>query len=245
MKVNNISIFAGLVATSTLALSAIPAQAFSLQHNNTGIIKFDKDTKVDFTFLESRGMFRSDFGIYEAAGNMNLVHTLFSEKAPGYNPGSNDAKNDWLGTCGIAVNPCTAWFTFKEGVEYKFGLTAPKGKTEYTAAAGTFDEGTAAAPDTILTGPMPGFISDAHIYNRSQVGPTAIKKGADPKFDKLDTSKYDFFVAINDSNKVDGDIQDFIVGANVKDVPEPAALGGLGLVAGAMTMLRRRKQNQN
>lgn len=251
MKFNKISIFAGLVATSTLALSAIPANAYTLNPNGT--ITFNKATKLDFTFLESRGKFRSDFGIYDAT-NMNLVATIFSEKPvtankpnDGYDPGSNDGKNDWLGTCGVTVNPCTAWYMFAPGT-YKFGLTAPAGATEFTAGAGSFDEGVAIAPGA-NTGPMPGFISDADEYWRSTVGPSKISslpggKGvaANWAFQKLDTSKYEFFVAINDSNKIDGDVQDMIVG--VKKTPEPATLGGLALVGGAMAMIRRRKENK-
>ncbi len=245
------SIFTGLIAGTTLAVAAVPAQAFNLQPNSDGTIMFDKATKVDFTFLESHGMFRSDFLVYNTQTNQSNI--LFSENRPGYDRPGSDANGDWLGTCGVTVTPapCTTWYMFDAGVKYKFSLTAPQGKTEYTAAAGTFDEGVAIAPITTLTGPMPGFISDADVYNRSTVGPTTIKSQpggfgnvVNWGFQKLDTSKYDFFVAINDSHKVDGDIQDFIVGAEVKDVPEPTALGGLGLVAGAMTFLRRRKNNR-
>lgn len=232
MKNNTLSIFAGLVATSTLALAAVPAQAFSL--NGDGTFTAEAGDMVDFTFFESHGMFPSDFGIYDA-GTMTLVDNLFSEKAPGYDPGSNDGKNDWLGTCPITVPTCTVWYKFAEAGTYKFGLTAPKGKTEFTKYTGDFD--------SAATAPMPGIISTADSYTFDTTGPTALSQGKPSKFKTIDTSGYDFFVAINDSNKVDGDIQDFIVGANVK-VPEPAALGGLGLVAGAMTFLRRRKNNK-
>ena len=235
MKNHTISIFAGLVATSTLALAAIPAQAFSLNPANDGTFTAKAGDMVDFTFLESHGMFRSDFGIYNA-GTMALVSNLFSEKAPGYDPGSNDPKNDWEGTCGKTVTACTVWYKFANAGTYKFGLTAPAGKTEFTEHTGNFA--------SAATAPMPGIISTADSYTFDTTGPTALSQGKPHKFKTIDTSPYDFFVAINDSNKVDGDIQDFIVGAKVKSVPEPAALGGLGLVAGAMTFLRRRKNNQ-
>ncbi|MCP2731480.1 PEP-CTERM sorting domain-containing protein [Limnofasciculus baicalensis] len=46
-------------------------------------------------------------------------------------------------------------------------------------------------------------------------------------------------------NNNDGDMNDFFVKAEIKKaVPEPAALAGLGLVAGTMTLVRRRKNNK-
>ncbi|HBE17148.1 MAG TPA: hypothetical protein DEG17_23840 [Cyanobacteria bacterium UBA11149] len=233
MNFNKISIFAGLVATSTLALSAIPANAYTLNPGGTFTVKAGE--KLDFTFIESHGMFRSDFGIYNAA-SMTLVSNIFSEKTPGYDPGSNDAKNDWLGTCPTTVASCNAWYTFAEAGTYKFGLTAPGGptKTKFTEHTGEYDDAS--------TAPMPGIISTADEYTFNTIGPTALANGKSDKLKTIDTSKYGFFVAINDSNKVDGDIQDMIVG--VKKTPEPATLGGLALVGGAIAMIRRRKENK-
>lgn len=52
-------------------------------------------------------------------------------------------------------------------------------------------------------------------------------------------------IAFDDTgNDNDGDMNDFFVKAEIKHVPEPAALAGLGLVAGTMTLARRRKNNK-
>ncbi len=45
-------------------------------------------------------------------------------------------------------------------------------------------------------------------------------------------------------NNNDFDMNDFSIKAEIKHVPEPAALAGLGLVAGTMTLVRRRKNNK-
>jgi hypothetical protein len=70
----------------------------------------------------------------------------------------------------------------------------------------------------------------------------AIKGGADPQVMTIDTSSYDWFVAINDSHPTDFDVQDFIVGANAEAVPEPGTLIGIGVVAGLGFLGSRRKQ---
>lgn len=242
MNLKSTSVFAGLIAGSALALSTLPAQAFTL--NSDGSITFATPETLEFTFLESRGFYKSSYGVYDSG--KNLVKTLFTENAPGYDLGSNDAKNDWLGTCGITVTPapCKINYTFASGT-YFFGLdSAPQGGKTFTEASGTFDEGIAAAPGTNPANPpYSAFISTSDIYYRSTVGPGA----GGGNFQPIDTSPYDFFTAINDTADIDKDVQDFIVAAKIvppTTVPEPATLAGLGLVAGAMTMLRRRKGSQ-
>lgn len=244
------SIFTGLIAGTTLAISAVPAQAFSIGSTGTananGTLTFSQATTVDFNFLESRGMYQSKFGIYDAGTNA-LLSTLFAENSPGYDSGSSDANGDWLGTCGKTVTSCTNSFTFQVGKTYKFGLdSAPQGGMSMTESSGTFDEGMSSLPG-ISPGNPPGFISNATNYWRTTVGPSTLSNPILPsQYGQIDMTPYNFFVAINDSYQGDKDVQDFIVGAKVKTtpVPEPAALGGLGLVAGAMTMLRRRKNNR-
>lgn len=242
MNLKSTSVFAGLIAGSALALSTLPAQAFTFNPN--GSINVAASETLEFTFIESRGFFKSSYGVYDSG--KNLVTTLFTENAPGYDPDSNDAKNDWLGTCGITVTPapCKINYTFANAGTYFFGLdSAPQGGTTFTEATGTFDEGIAAAPGTTPANPpFSAFISTSDIYYRSTIGPGA----GGSNFQPIDTSSYDFFTAINDTASIDTDVQDFIVGvrSTTTTVPEPATLAGLGLVAGAMTMLRRRKGSQ-
>jgi hypothetical protein len=234
------SVAAGATFAALAVAPAAQAGTFffdgGLGESTEGFVIFTQKTLVDFTFIESRGMFASDFGVYDEFGT--LLTTLFSENNPGYDPGSNDATNDWLGTCPTTVPNCNASFVFKEGVKYQFGLTAPKGGTILTGVNG--DSGTVS--DASLVAPDFSIISDADSYDRSTVGPTAIKGGADPQVMTIDTSMYDWFVAINDSHPTDFDVQDFIVGANAEAVPEPGTLIGIGVVAGLGFLGSRRKQ---
>lgn len=270
MNLKSTSVFASLIAGSALALSTLPAQAGTASPFTVGGVTFNKDgsfeigdtpTTIKFKFLESRGFYQSSFGIYDSnKPTANLVQTLFTENAPGYNPGSNDPKNDWLGTCGITITPapCEINYTFNKGT-YFFGLdSTPQGNIQYTEASGTFDAGVAGlgkpkgpifptGANNPANPPYSAFNSNAKSYIRSTIGPSAIAAGANPQFQTIDTSPFSFFTAINDTAEIDKDVQDFIVGATIvttQTVPEPATLAGLGLVAGAMTMLRRRKGSQ-
>ena len=242
MNLKSTSVFAGLIAGSALALSTLPAQAFTLNPN--GSITFAAPETLEFTFLESRGFYQSSYGIYDSG--KNLVKTLFTENAPGYDPGRSDANGDWLGTCGITVTPapCKINYTFAENTTYFFGLdSSPQGGVTFTETSGTYDEGIAAAPGVNPANPpYSAFISTSDTYYRSTIGPGAGGGG----FMAIDTSPFNFFTAINDTAVIDKDVNDFIVGvrSTTTTVPEPATLAGLGLVAGAMTMLRRRKGSQ-
>jgi len=254
MNLKSTSVFAGLIAGSALALSTLPAQAFTLNPN--GSITFAAPETLEFTFLESRGFFRSSFGIYSAPNEGALVQTLFTEKELGFDPGSSDLNGDFLGTPGTTVDPFITSFTFAPGT-YFFGLDSrPQGGTTFTTASGNFNVGVA-LPNPSLPVPPPeggyvsaapnqAFISTADTYTRTTRGPGAIANGQDPGFTTINTSSFDFFTAINDTAEIDKDVNDFIVGvrSTTQTVPEPATLAGLGLVAGAMTMLRRRKGSQ-
>jgi len=257
MNLKSTSVFAGLIAGSALALSTLPAQAFTL--NSNGSITFAAPETLEFTFLESRGFFRSSFGVYSAPNEGALVQTLFTENAPGFDPGSSDLNGDFLGTPGTTVNPFITSFTFAPGT-YFFGLDSrPQGGTTFTTASGTFDAGVPGLGNPFVpsggsnpANPNPSnpassaFNSTSPIYYRSTVGPGAVGNGVNPNFQPLDTSRFSFFTAINDTFTGDVDVNDFIVGvrSTPTTVPEPATLAGLGLVAGAMTMLRRRKGSQ-
>jgi hypothetical protein len=186
-----------------------------------------------------------------------LVQTLFTEKELGFDPGKSDLNGDFLGTPGTTVDPFITSFTFAPGT-YFFGLDSrPQGGTTFTTASGNFNVGVVVPNGNLPPLPPPlapyisaapnqGFNSTADSYTRSTVGPGAIANGVNPNFQLLDTSSFDFFTAINDTAVIDKDVNDFIVGvrSTTTTVPEPATLAGLGLVAGAMTMLRRRKGSQ-
>ena len=227
----------GVAASATVAALAVApaahAGSFSfgggLGTSMDGFVTFTQKTLVEFSFIESRGMFASDFGVYDESGT--LLTTLFSENAPGYDAGSSDLNGDWLGTCPETVPNCTASFVFKSGVKYQFGLSPLPILTGVDGDSGTVSDAAAVSGAAI--------ISDADSYDRSTIGPTNGGGGVMT----LDTSGYDFFVAINDAHPVDADVQDFTVGANVvKAVPEPGTLVGIGAVAGLGFLGSRRKQ---
>lgn len=118
MNLAKTSTVLSLVAGSALALSAMPAEAFSF--GNDGI-KFGTKTKVDFEFLESHGAFQSTLFIVEAGAKDTDVYTLFTENQ------AFDANNpDYLGTCPTSVTApdgsCTNSFIFEAGVEYSLLL---------------------------------------------------------------------------------------------------------------------------
>ncbi len=236
----NLSIAA--VATTLVSLSA-PAQAASLTSTNFGIngIKFDTNQKVEFTFLKSRGMWKSDLNIYEVVGaTKTLRTTIFSEMGKGYDPGSSDGtkvSNDWLGTCGITVKNCTTTFDFKAGTKYLFGLTGP---------GGTVFSNVLAATEFLYNGASGKF---------NTVGPSFIQAhklvGASIPQESLSAPLQGALIAMNDTNKVDVDINDMIFTAKAvrepgKAVPEPGTVAAL-LGVGALALIggRRRKAVTN
>lgn len=121
----NTKFLAGLtVAAAAVAVSGFSSPAHAIGFGNSGI-SFDKDTQVEFNFLESHGAYVSSLGIYEVAGSTtNLVKALFSEKFPGYDTTSGD----FTGTFGNTVTSSTGInsvvYTFKAGVNYALGLSS-------------------------------------------------------------------------------------------------------------------------
>ncbi|HBE16125.1 MAG TPA: hypothetical protein DDW51_00560 [Cyanobacteria bacterium UBA11367] len=203
----------GLIAGSAMALAAIPAQAASLFGD--GGIKFDKTTTVDFWFMESNGKFKSTLSVVKAADKNNPLAILFSEAAPGYDVPKTD---DFHGTCPKTVTSptgkCHNWFTFKKDVEYSLLL------------------------DSGLKNPNLPDDSDGKVWSTDELNdPDSNQAWFTPMGD------YTYQIAFDDKGAgPDQDFQDFIVKAEIKHVPEPAALAGLGLVAGTMTLIRRRQK---
>lgn len=200
--------FATVVATTALAgIICVPVQAANLFGSS---VKFDKDTEVTFDFLESHGIYRSDFGVRQADGSF----TSLLKENQNADDTSGKSNNDWLGSCGISVIQCTSTFTFKAGVDYTFALQ------NYEKVK----------------------INNGWGYNDS---PTSVVSSTTPQavaYTKLSNTSYK--MAWDDGYAGDRDTNDFIIKASWKkaaSVPEPAALAGLGLVAGALLISRRRK----
>ena len=227
--------FTTAAATAIAGLvSAAPAQAFSF--NNSGI-SFNEDTTVNFDFLESHGWFESNFGVIDSTGKQTV---LFAETKR-----SDGSGPDNQGTVGNTVLNASAKFKFEAGKQYAFFLdsgtdvwrdydfySTDSKKASFLGFANQFKflQGTSVLSDL-----------NYKYYStsvNSALGQTAGIQNANPFAGPV-------LIAVEDSG-VNGhrDFNDFMVTAQVA-VPEPATLAGLGLVAGAMAMSRRRKTNHS
>ncbi|MBW4522762.1 MAG: PEP-CTERM sorting domain-containing protein [Scytolyngbya sp. HA4215-MV1] len=225
MKSNFVTAGLGLAAGAAMAFSAAPAHA--LTFGNTGTFSFESNTTVDFTFVLSKGMWQSSFGVYDVAAN--TLTKLLNELKPGYDPGSGDSKtnpSDWLGTCGKTVTTCSNSFTFLAGKAYQFFLTGSP--TQYSSSS-----------NTVFTynGASTTFKSSGPTYNKSNT----------PILMTLTAPSNGALIRMNDAHSIDVDTNDFIVTAvaHNQPVPEPTTLMGLGAVAGSFLMSRRRKVSES
>ena len=190
----------------------MPAQALEGLFGNDGIL-FEKDTLVDFWFLESNGKFTSTLSVYNVDTQTAVNPFLFKEAAPGYD---EPKTGDFHGTCPTTVTSptgeCHTWFTFKGGVNYSLLLNSGGNKQVYST----------------------------NDLNIGSLNPDMQQAEFTPMGNHI------YQIAWDDTgNNNDFDMNDFYVKAEIKkDVPEPAALAGLGLVAGTMTLVRRRKNNK-
>ncbi|MEQ9237814.1 PEP-CTERM sorting domain-containing protein [Coleofasciculus sp. E2-BRE-01] len=229
MDLKKTSTVLGLAVGSALALSAMPAEAATVEFGNNGIL-FDEDTTIDFEFLQSQGKFQSELFIVEAANPTDPVFTLFTENEP-----FDDTSPDFIGTCPTSVtvpgsSSCTNWFTFEANVEYSLALfsgeNTPAGTNGYVYSTDALNNPAG----------QQAFVFDGVVLP-PYTGPGDIS--ADPALGKV-TIGFD-----DKGNANDADYQDFIVTAMVTEsVPEPATLAGLGLVAGSLTLIRRRQANK-
>lgn len=228
-------------ATATLVglVSTVPAQAFSF---GTGGIQFDKDTIIKFTFQRSGGYFLSKFGVVEVGDKNKLgsANFLFEEAR---RSDTGTSKNDYYGSCegGVLAGSCIAEFTFKKDKLYSFFLDNGKeGRTVYSTTA-------------LNTAPTYG--QQAKFFKASNVSESDIKAGGAARLDTtLAKSQGENFATLNTTALIgfedvgsqgtssDRDYNDFLVSAT--PVPEPATLGSLALVGGAVAMYRRRKASQ-
>ncbi|MEQ8976173.1 MAG: PEP-CTERM sorting domain-containing protein [Coleofasciculus sp. C1-SOL-03] len=211
MNLAKTSTVLGLVAGSTLALSAMPAEAASF---GTDGILFETDTKVDFEFLESHGKFQSTLFIVEADAKDTPVYTLFTENEAYIMPETDD----FLGLCPDTVTApngsCTNGFEFKAGVEYSLLLDS-MGKPN-------------------LPEDSDGKVWSTNVLNEP------VSQQAMFSFEETDSGKYT--IRFDDKGAgPDADFNDFTITAETTDIPEPATLAGLGLVGGALALIRRRK----
>lgn len=224
MHLKTTSTVLGLAIGSALALSAMPAEAATVEFGNNGIL-FDEDTTIDFEFLQSQGAFQSELFIVEAANPTDPVFTLFTENEP-----FDDTSPDFIGTCPTSVTSptgeCTNWFEFEANVEYSLALFS-QDTNEFVYSTDALNNPQGQQAFVFEGVVLPPYTSPGDI-------------SADPGLGKVT-------IAFDDKgNANDADFQDFIVTAMVteKSIPEPTALAGLGLVAGSLTLIRRRQANK-
>ncbi|WP_242072599.1 PEP-CTERM sorting domain-containing protein [Microcoleus sp. FACHB-68] len=201
--------FATVVATTALTgLICVPVQAANLFGSS---VKFDKDTEVSFDFLESHGIYKSDFGVQQADGSF----TSLLKEIQNADDTSGKSKDDWFGSCGISVNQCTSTFTFKAGIDYTFALQ------NYEKVKTTNGWGYSDTPGTVVHSTT---TPQAVAYTK--LSDTSYKLAWDDGY-AGDRDTNDFIVKAS--------------WKKAASVPEPAALAGLVLVAGTLVISRRRK----
>ncbi len=225
--------FALSAIAATVAVSSLvaPAQAFSFGTNG---IKFDSDTQVDFTFLESHGSYTSALNVFEKSNLSTPVAKLFWETKGS----DNGSANEWGGSFGKAVTSATgvnkATYLFKANVEYTLGLFSGSAGTVYSTNA-------------LNTGS--GGSQQAIFGSTSQIDPLinggkALKKGAAGNY--VAGSPFaagGAMISFDDrGGGNDADFQDFSVRAEA--VPEPFTMGGIALAGAGMTFARRRQQQK-
>lgn len=228
-------------ATATALLSAVsvaPAQAFTF--GNSGIL-FDTDTTVNFDFLRSHGYWFGDFGVKNLSTG---AESLLISETLNVDPGSglvNDNKGTEGAQMAVAPGDGFASFTFDAGTEYSLFL-----KSYDRAADGNRGSLTKTVFSTSALNPTrwntPITISN-NDYDSSLNGRTVNARDR-VLFEGDLLSSLNLFFEDNGIGG-DNDYDDFIVSASVAEVsvPEPATLAGLGIVAGAMALSRRRKSS--
>lgn len=195
--------------TALGSLFAIPANALTL-FGNSGI-RFDTDTTINFDFLSSHGIYKSDFGVQEVGGSfVSLLKEVQNADTQSQNV------EDWKGSCGISVLTCSTSYTFKAGVDYSFVLQS------YEKVRINNDWGYYNTPTTVVYSSLP----QSAVF--SQESNTSYKLDWDDGYGgDRDTNDFTIRAAWTSQRSV--------------SVPEPTALAGLGIVGGSFLITRRRR----
>lgn len=219
---------AAIAATTVFGLSGV-AHAFSF---GTEGIKFDEDTTVKFTFVESHGGYAAALKIFKADDLENSVAKLFWETKGSDNYGNDEYK----GTFGNAVTSSsgskTVDFTFKGGVSYTLGLESKLDSTVISTIFSTtsLNDGSQGA---VFGSSLPLDTSSTNAFSN----PASFSSG-NPFAGVVK-------IAFDDgggAGKNDKDFQDFIVKA---EVPEPMTMGGLALAGAGLAFARNRRQRKS
>ncbi len=188
----------------------------------TGV--FDATTTVDFTLIETHNRNQSNFGVLDVA--KNAFTSLFAETKgwDTYPSETNQQQTDWLGTCGNTILNCSSSFTFDAKKQYKLGFW--DGSSLYSLFKAVEDSYTYTTTSEDYIGQ-----SQSKIVSGFQVVFIGAEDGL---YRRSSQPVYDY--------------QDFVIRASKQQrraIPEPASTIGLGVVAGAIALSRRRKSAGN
>lgn len=236
----------GTVATAIASFGFLaPAQAISF---GSDFIQGD-GSQVDFTFRESHGYFQSEWGVYN--NTTNTFYTLLEEVRR--NDGVNAKSTDNMGTCGTTVLNCTASFTFEDGNEYSFFLRnigeGDHKKTVFSANQLNPIQGWTTFEDQTK------FFFDLSVLDdtRYQTDDSLSSDLATTRSESVTLENgmtiligfEDQGVNPNTGEYFHGDWNDFIVTAQVQEVPEPITGLVFAAAAGGFALRRAKKKSNN
>jgi hypothetical protein len=214
-------------ATAILSLTA-PANAATLKFGTDGI-SFNADTEIKFTFLKSKGAAISGLGVYDASGS--LLKTLFQEADIADGGYSVGVDNEWLGTAKNLVGSATATYKFLAGQVYSLGLAGTlwgENMTTVFSTSSLNDNKQQAVFDSVGG-------KEQQEYTKQALTKTNVGLSVDPM-------NYPVAISFEDLKYYDQDFNDYTVEAEA--VPEPITMAGMALGAGAMTIVRRRRNRK-
>lgn len=195
--------------TALGSMFSVPANALTL-FGNSGV-RFDADTTINFDFLSSHGIYKSDFGVQEVGGS--FVSLLKESQNADI---QTHSVNDWQGSCGISVLSCSTSYTFKADVDYSFVLQ------NYEKVKIQEEWGYNNTPTSVV------YSSSAQSVAFTQESNSTYKLDWDDGYGSdRDTNDFTIKAAWTSQRSV--------------SVPEPATLAGLGLVVGSFFLTRKRR----
>jgi hypothetical protein len=111
---------------ASIAVTGLYAPQARADEFGNNAIQFDKDTLVEFEFLESHGAYKSTFGVVDLSTG-NKTPLIKEEKASDSDDRAINKANDFLGTPGTSVLQPKNVFLFKANTPYTLYLESRTG----------------------------------------------------------------------------------------------------------------------
>jgi len=215
--------------TAIMSLTA-PANAATLKFGTNGI-QFDKETQIEFNFLQSKGAAKSSLGIYDSS--KGLIQTLFAESRM-TDVGNESDKKEWLGTAQSLVGAAKVTFTFLANKVYTLGLAG--------VLPGNIAMDTVYSSSNLNAGKLQRTVFGSG-GGTEKIDYTATAATQTNTSLALNPSNGPVLISFEDKTwKPDNDFNDFSVTAET--VPEPITMAGMALGAGGMAIARRRRNRK-